>query len=237
MTDYLQDAAERAAKGVKELITQGIARDHSLPSEEAIAACFRQHIVKMLERPASAPNEAARPKSAHPRRDWLDALRDAGPNGAAPDARHAALWGAILDLRGVRDAIENATGEMTARLDRLADETTLTHAIAAGWEPEDEPAREKRPDEARTSDDRSAEPAARGDVEELVDRAKDGLTALRTLWNASAGMPERPAGAVFSFGTSMEFVADSVEALLDEIAATVAPPEKRPDDSAAASPA
>jgi hypothetical protein len=68
-------------------------------------------------------------------RDWLALLRDAGPEGAAPDARHAAIWGAILDLRGCRDTIENTIEQMTEKLDRLADATTLTHAIAAGWEP------------------------------------------------------------------------------------------------------
>ena len=73
-----------------------------------------------------------------PRRDWLAMLRDAGPNGAAPDSSHAAIWGALLDLRGIRDTIEIAVDKMTAKLDTLADKTTLTHAIAAGWEPEED---------------------------------------------------------------------------------------------------
>jgi hypothetical protein len=69
-----------------------------------------------------------------PRRDWLTLLRDAGPNGTAPDPRTAAICGAILDLREVRDTIENALERMTATLNRLADETALTHAIAAEGE-------------------------------------------------------------------------------------------------------
>jgi hypothetical protein len=80
-----------------------------------------------------------------PRHDWLETLRDAGPNGGAA--------------------------------------TTGTHE-----------------DDGR--------PVAWDDVADLVDRAKAGLTTLRTLWNSNAT------------GTSMEFVTDSIEALLDAIADT-----------------
>jgi hypothetical protein len=208
------------------------------PEDDPVVGVFDERavaeLVKAVLETAAEPVWPERGAS----RDWLAMLRGAGPAGAAPDARHAATWGAILDLRGVRDAIENAIDQMTARLDRLADETTLTHAIAAGWEPEDEDADEAAPeekaDEVPAASDRSAGPVAGSEVEDLVDRAKEGLTALRTLWNASASMPERPSDAVFSFGASMEFVADSIEALLDEIGAAVIPAREGGGDEATA---
>lgn len=156
-----------------------------------------------------------------PRRDWLNMLRDAGPNGAAPDPHHAAIWGAILELRGIRDKIEIAVDEMTAKLDTLADMTTLTHAIAAGWEPEEagdtvQPVSEK----AAARDDGRAD---RPDLDDLVERARDGLMTLRTLWNTHAVLPggALPEGSV-AFAASMEFVVDSLDAVLDEIAEVAA---------------
>jgi hypothetical protein len=106
-------------------------------AEKEVAVAYLVRAIADVARAQLGPIEAGR--SPQPGRDWLALLRDAGPDGAAPDQRHAVLWGAILDLRGCRDAIENTLERMTERLDRLADETALTHAIAAGWEPEGEP--------------------------------------------------------------------------------------------------
>jgi hypothetical protein len=97
------------------------------PTQEEIEAI----IERFIEAPVRSKPVA--------RQDWLTMLRDAGPNGAAPDLHHAAIWGAILDLRWCRDTIENTVAQMTEKLDWLANETALTHAIAAGWEPEEDP--------------------------------------------------------------------------------------------------
>ena len=57
----------------------------------------------------------------------------AGPNGAAPNSHHAAIWGALLDLRGIRDTVEIAVGKMTAKLDALGEATDLQVAVEAGY--------------------------------------------------------------------------------------------------------
>jgi hypothetical protein len=117
----------------------GVATFPALPGDiddrpqAEVAVAYLLRAIADVARAQLGPTEGSR--STQPRRDWLALLRDAGPDGAAPDARHAAIWGAILDLRGCRDAIENTIEQMTEKLDRLADATTLTHAIAAGWEP------------------------------------------------------------------------------------------------------
>lgn len=156
-----------------------------------------------------------------PRRDWLALLRDAGPNGAAPDSRHAAIWGALLDLRGIRDTIEIAVDKMTAKLDTLANKATLTHAITAGWEPDEngDTARPVSEQVAARDDGRTEAP----DLDDLVERARGGLMTLRTLWNSHAVLPGGvlPEGSV-AFGASIEFVVDSLEGVLDEIAEVAA---------------
>jgi hypothetical protein len=61
-------------------------------------------------------------------------------------------------------------------------------------------------------------------LECLVERARLGLTALRTLWNAHATVPAASRdGEDFAFGASMTFVVDEVEVLLDQIGATAKP--------------
>jgi hypothetical protein len=161
----------------------------------------------------------ARPEPVQPGRDWLAILRDAGPNGAAPDARHAVLWGAILDLRGCRDAIENTVEKMTEKLDRLADETTLTHAIAAGWEPEEGATAE--PEENAPAEPESARAAPGNserriafDLEDLVGRARDGVTALHSLWDSRCSSPEEFPDQ--KFAASLKFCIDGLDALLKQ---------------------
>jgi hypothetical protein len=146
------------------------------------------------------------------------------PRNGAAQVPGELLWRAIIDLRGHRDTIEISVDRLTEALDLLARRTGLTAAIEADWDP-DSPAPPA-----------SAPATGKGEVEDLVERAKAGLSALRTLWNSSASMPAERPDAVFAFGASMEFVTDSIEALLDEIAATAAPGGKRSGDSAAAPP-
>jgi hypothetical protein len=142
----------------------------------------------------------AKARSKPAPRNCRSMLRDSGPNGAAPDRRQAAIWGAILDLRGCRDAIENTVEKMTEKLDRLADETTLTHVIAAGWEPEGE------------DDDAAIIAQGRAtDVATLIQRARAGLMMLRTLWDMNAPRAQ------------MQFAVCSLECLLDDIAELTAP--------------
>jgi hypothetical protein len=57
------------------------------------------------------------------------------------------------------------------------------------------------------------------DLDDLVERARDGLITLRTLWNAHAILP----GGVLSegsvaFAAAIEFVVDSLDGVLDDIA-------------------
>jgi hypothetical protein len=61
------------------------------------------------------------------------------------------------------------------KLDTLADETTLTHAIAAGWEPEED-GDTTRPvsEQAAARDDGGA---GAPDLDDLVERGRDGLMA------------------------------------------------------------
>jgi hypothetical protein len=117
--------------------------------------------------------EAARPTpEPAPQRDWLEMLRDAGPNSAAPDARHAAIYAA---------------------------------------QPE--------PPQAGTSAGAGDGRAGPPDIDDLVERARDGLATLRTLWNAHAVLPGGvlPEGSI-AFAASIEFVIDSLEGVLDDIA-------------------
>jgi hypothetical protein len=148
-------------------------------------------------------------------RDWLTLLRDAGPNGAAPDARQAAIWGAILDLRGCCDAIQNTVERMTAKLDWLADETALTHAIAAGWEPEEDLAAEPAPAQAApgNSEDGVATRLP-PDLEDLIGRARSGVTALRMLWAARCTDPRDFPDQ--RFASSLQFCIDALDGLLDQ---------------------
>jgi hypothetical protein len=78
------------------------------------------------------------------------------------------------------------------------------------------PASEKA---AARDDDRADEP----DLDDLVERARGGLMTLRTLWNTHAVLPGGvlPESSV-AFAASMEFVVDSIEAVLDEIAEVAA---------------
>ena len=82
---------------------------------------FDEQAVAELVRAVLWTVKAAPVRSEPLSADFLAALRDAGPNGCAPDPRHAAIWGAILDLRECRDRIENTLPKMTERLDWLAE--------------------------------------------------------------------------------------------------------------------
>jgi hypothetical protein len=149
-------------------------------------------------------------------------LQDAGPNGAAPDQRHAVIWGALLDLRRVRATIEHALDDMTEKLKTLDYETTLTHAIAAGWEPEDG---EEPEEDGGTTPPASKQAAARDDgradapdLDDLVERARDGLTTLQTLQRTQVLLPSGafPSSSA-AFDQAMEFVIDSIVRVIDDI--------------------
>jgi hypothetical protein len=72
------------------------------------------------------------------------------------------------------------------------------------------------------------------DLDDLVERARGGLMTLRTLWNTHAVLPGGvlPESSV-AFAASMEFVVDSIEAVLDEIADLAAATNARGDAAAA----
>jgi hypothetical protein len=57
------------------------------------------------------------------------------------------------------------------------------------------------------------------DLDDLVERARDGLITLRTLWNAHAILPGGvlPEGSV-AFAAAIEFVVDSLDGVLDDSA-------------------
>jgi hypothetical protein len=56
------------------------------------------------------------------------------------------------------------------------------------------------------------------DLDDLVDRARDGLMTLRTLWRTQALLPSGalPESSV-AFAVSIEFVADSLDDVINDI--------------------
>jgi hypothetical protein len=166
----------------------------------------------------------ARPGPVQPGRDWLALLRDAGPDGAAPDQGHAAIWGLLLDLRGCRDTIENTVEKMTEKLDRLADATTLTHAIAAGWEPEENapalPGAASGSVEPVPPPDRLSEC-----LRDKIDRAWSGVTALHALVHAHRADTR---ALDQDLGTGLLFCIDGLEDLFSEISDLLDDAEPQP---------
>jgi hypothetical protein len=158
-------------------------------------------------------------------RDWLAQLRDPGPRGAAPDAHHAAIWGAILDLRGCRDTIENTLERMTEKLDQLADETTLTHAIAAGWPPDNPDPGETAPgddDGAPIADDDPAPGRVAGVhadrvrdkcLRDRIERIGGGLCTMQTLIHSRR---DQCGGLDQDAVISLEFCLESLQEALEK---------------------
>ena len=189
------------------------------PAEGLAFGEFDERAVAELVKAVLWTAKAASARSKPSARDWLALLRDAGPDGAAPDAHHAAIWGDLLDLREVRDTIGAAVERMTAKLDHLADETALTHVIAAGGEPEDEA-------EAPTPAADSAQPGTldstsdwqmRTDIEQLW----SGITTMHVLINSRRG---EDGGLDQDATTSLLFCVDSMSQLserIDELLAEV----------------
>jgi hypothetical protein len=120
----------------------------------------------------------------------------------------ALIWRAILGMRGHRDKIEIGVDSLTEALDRLADRTGLTAAIEGGWDPEgDAPAMQGLA-------------AAGAGLDELLGKARQGVTALRTIvkgWEREHG-PHRPFyEGEGSFLASLEYCADGIEATVNLI--------------------
>ena len=167
------------------------------PAEGLAFGEFDERAVAELVKAALWTAKAAPARSKPAARDWLALLRDAGPDGAAPDARHAAIWGAILDLRECRDAVANTVEQMTQGLDRLADTAAPEPARAAPGNSEGR-----------------AVYALPGDLEDLVGRARDGVTALWSLWGSHCIDPvEFPDQ---KFAASLKFCIDGLDALLEQ---------------------
>ena len=209
------------------------------PKDDVVVGAFDERAVAELVKAVLSGPEGAEPtrtkRAPAPNRKWLEQLRDAGPDGAAPDPHHAEIWGDILDLRGVRDTIENTLERMTAKLDHLAYKTTLTHAIAAGG-PEDEAPEPDDPDPAsgNAAADEPEQPA--GDapdrpplvphLEDLIGRARDGVTTLYQIWNDRCGGLDFPDQHL---AVSLKFCLDGLDALLEEAEKRIVAEIEAPD--------
>jgi hypothetical protein len=132
---------------------------------------------------------------------------------------------------------------MTEKLDRLADETTLTHAIAAGWEPPEKGGSETdEPEEGAPAEPQDAgEGAGRSPLldldlalDEPLCKARQGVTTLRTVvdgWERRHGLDRQFRDGDAEFLASLDFCADSIEAALARMSASIdTAVEGRPSD-------